>query len=127
MISFQLAPGKMTTQPTPTPPQTGDWRRATVCAEIVPRGRHMTKQLREQRTTSTRQPTKLHNSEAHGDTMFSTRASPLPKTIHLSPFGEQCDSLHSPRPRSKSHHHTLPRPATPYYIIQNLRKNAGDV
>ena len=28
---------------------------------------------------------KLHNSEVHGNTMFSTRASPLLKTNHYSP------------------------------------------
>ena len=45
IISFAI--GKMITQPTLTPPQTRDWRRAIVCAEIVSRGRHMTKQLWE--------------------------------------------------------------------------------
>ena len=43
MILFQFAHGKMITQPTLTPPQTRDWWRAIVCAEIVSRGRHMTK------------------------------------------------------------------------------------
>ena len=49
MILFQFAHGKMITQPTFTPPQTRDWWRAIVCAEIVSRGvgRHMTKQLWE--------------------------------------------------------------------------------
>ena len=47
MMLFQFAHGKMITQPTFTPPQTRDWLRAIVCAEIVARGRHMTKQLWE--------------------------------------------------------------------------------
>ena len=47
MILFQFAHGKMITQPTLTPPQTRDWLRAIVCAEIVSRGRHMAKQLWE--------------------------------------------------------------------------------
>ena len=47
MILFQFAHEKMITQPTLTPPQTRDWWRAIVYAEIVSRGRHMTKQLWE--------------------------------------------------------------------------------
>ena len=47
MILFQFLLGKKITQPTLTPPQTRDYRCAIVCAEIVSRGRHVTKQLWE--------------------------------------------------------------------------------
>ena len=47
MILFQFAHEKMIAQPTLTPPQTRDWWRAIVCAEIVSRWHHMTKQLGE--------------------------------------------------------------------------------
>ena len=53
MILLQFAHGKMITQPTLTPPQTGDWWRAIDCAEIVSRGRHMRKQLWEYWHTNT--------------------------------------------------------------------------